>query len=238
MSPPKRAGFECFGLLLLICLGLQAQAQSGTSVSFYGNQTFQSNRAANGHRTVLINQAPKSCADLAWQSKIVFDESNTWLAMRARGQRRARSADLVFFQFRELNLKLPWDLRPEKNSSVYYDPFEMLGFYSAKAWEWGCKREELPWQAPWPFPQLGHDEKKGARIEAAGVHHSRFRYVERLDGWVTDVYYCARRLAEPEIEQLVLHLRQLQQGRREENSPHFKMFTNLREQLCGESSPQ
>lgn len=231
-----------FGFLCLCsCLFPGAHA----TLMLYGSTTFEvRNDSGTGGRTVILSHLPADCEAIGWQAKLVFDQGEAWLGHRQAGRRRIEASDLVFFQYRGLKFRMPYEAAATNSAPNaaattaetihYYDPFELLGFLFASWQNRNCGEKKVPYKPDWPF---GHRALPltPAAITFVGAAKGRRMYAESFQGYATDVYFCKRKIPEAALADLERRLALVKASNRIEDSAVFREYTKLREAVCGES---
>lgn len=237
-SEPELSIRTAMTLLFALTIPLAAAAgdsDSGSGTLFlYGAVKFEvRSDLGSGGRVVVIDSPGAGCEDLAWQAKLVLDQSETWISQRRAGLRRIAARDLIFFQYKGLRFRMPYEA-PDTDVIHFYDSFELLGFLHAR-WKAGnCGRAKPPFIPAWPFGTREWPDDEAA-ITFTGLHKGRRLYVESFRGHPTDVYYCKKTMAEPELGKLRQKLLGVKASRRIEDSASFREYTEAREAVCGES---
>jgi hypothetical protein len=172
-----------------------------------------------------------SCAEISALAEDVLARASTWIADRKTGVKRLVADHMAFFQHKET-------CTPRESGrlscGIYYDAFEFLGILHKKARQQNCANDKA-WKKPaWPWddsivPELA---PKITPLPKAG---NLSRYLETMEGFVTDLYFCPKEIPAAELQSLNGMLAKLTRQSRLEESDDFKAFTDAREKACGES---
>ena len=183
---------------------------------------------------IMLPSAHVNCKDLTADARLIFTSSAAWRKERSDGHRRAGSRNIVFYQYADHSMQLPYAVRGRQD--LLYDPFESLGFIYGTAKELSCGNvlpaefPEWPWGATVP-------PGSGSAITALGKLNGRSLYLESDEGFVTDVYYCSTKLTAGELDVLGAKLKTLYHFGRLERTSYFLDYQQLRESYCAEERP-
>jgi hypothetical protein len=244
--------------IVLICLGPNAiadafnvvdvtagqqQQQNQTTVSFTASGA--SGAAAGGagslaatnvefrpNQFAAVFEAPwGSCAEISAMAEDVLARASTWIADRKTGVKRLVAEHMAYFQHKET---CPPRESGRLSCGIYFDAFEFLGILHKKSRQQNCAADKT-WKKPaWPWDDTVAPElaPKITPLPKAG---NLFRYLETMEGFVTDLYFCPKEIPAADLQSINGMLTKLTRQSRLEESDDFKAFTDAREKACGES---
>ena len=232
---PRLSATFFVAIFFLVHTTHAAEPINDKEVFFYGEGTTYENKfdLVNSGRVVIINKEPTTCNQFVWQAKLIEDQSQNWLAFRQASLRRISAKDLVFFQFKGLSFRIPYSDNEPKNT-IFYDPYELLGYLFIRFKENKCGKKKLDYQPDWPFGKT-MPPATNVSILPFSIEKSPYQYLESLGGYPTDVYFCKKKVSAADLEYLQTQLKQVYHAKRLEDSGLFRKFTKLRESICGES---
>lgn len=203
--------------------------------TLFGTQYFrEADVSGMQGRVIEIKSEPQSCEDIIWQGKLILDQSATWLQFRKQGIRRIQSKDLVFFQYTGFKFFIPYkEKRP--NSVVFYDPFELMGYLYVIHKFKNCRADIAKSLVfVWPFGDTFPPNSKH-EIQFMRKEEDRYLYLESIQGYPTDIYFCRNQIPAKKLDHLRQQLHLLDRYERQEFSDTFRNYTQTRERICGES---